>query len=229
MNEPVQLHLVELMQADQAAGVPAIAARFTTETGAVGGVAQGQLIRGNDFVPMQGCDRHLRCGGEPEVVLRAAKALLGEFGQLAGARQAGAVDQNRGQHLPIPLAGVQIQHEIDQSPLQAGPLPHQGDEAALGNPHRAFGVEQLKTLGDLPVLLKTVLLAWRPPAPHLHVVVFTRSIRTVLGGKVGEGEQLLLQLCAELLLLVLQDRDLLLDRITLLPQFSDVVALGIGT
>ena len=74
---------------------------------------------------------------------------------------------------------MEIQHEIDQSPFEAGSLPHQGDKTALGDPNGAFGVEQLETLSDLPVLLQPFLLSWAAPAAQLNVVALVLSLRTV--------------------------------------------------
>ena len=50
MAEPVELHLVELVQADQAAGVAPVAAGFAAEAGGVGGVLERQLLGGNDLI-----------------------------------------------------------------------------------------------------------------------------------------------------------------------------------
>ena len=83
VHKPIQLHLVELVQADQATGVAAVAAGLTAEAGAVSGVAQGQLICRDDFIPVQGGHRHLSGWCQPEVVLRATEAFLGELGQLS--------------------------------------------------------------------------------------------------------------------------------------------------
>ena len=135
MDEPVELHFVELVQADQPSGVTAIAACFPAEAGAVGHVAHRKLVGRNDLVAMQGGDGHLRGGSEPEVVFSAAETLFRELGQLARPLQAGAVHQHRRQHFLVALAAVQIEHEIDQSPLQTGSLAHQGHEPALGDPH----------------------------------------------------------------------------------------------
>ena len=89
---------------------------------------------------------------------------------------------------------MEIQHEVDQAPFQAGSLPHQGHKAALGNPHGAFGVDQLQTFRDLPVLLQSLLFTGRSPAAHLNVVVLACAVRTIVSGKIGEGQQLILEL-----------------------------------
>ena len=138
MAEPVELHLVELVQPDQAAGVPPVGARLAAEAGGVGHVSERQLLGGDHLLAMKRGDRHLGGGGEPEVVFGAAEAFLGELRQLARAGEAGGVHQDRRQHLAVALAAMQIQHEVDQGPLQPGSLAQQGHEAALGDAHRAF-------------------------------------------------------------------------------------------
>ena len=177
--EPIQLHLVELVQADQAAGVAAVAAGFAAEAGGIGGVAQGKLLGGDQFIAMQRSDGHLGGGGEPEVVIGAAEALLGEFGQLARTGEAGTVHQDRRHHLAVTLGAVQVEHEVDQGPLQPGAGADQGDEAALGDPHGALGFKQAQPLADLPVLLETLLHPWATPALDLHVVGLGAAIRGV--------------------------------------------------
>jgi hypothetical protein len=82
MRKPVQLHLVELMETDQSTGVAAVAARLASETGAVGGVAEGKLISRDDLIAMQGGHRNLGCGSQPQVIVGAAKTVISEFGQL---------------------------------------------------------------------------------------------------------------------------------------------------
>ena len=160
--EPIELHLVELVQANQAAGVAAVGPRFPAEAGAVGHVAERQLVGGDHLIAMQGGDGNFSGGGEPEVVVGAAEAFFGEFGQLARAGQAGGVHQDGRQNLPVALAGVQIEHEVDQAALEPGPLAHQGHKAALGDPHRALRFKQAQALGDLPVLLKGFTASGQP-------------------------------------------------------------------
>ena len=153
-GEPVHLHLVELVQADQAAGVAAVGARLAAEAGGIGGVAKRQLLRRDQLIAVQRGERHLGGGGEPEVVLGAAEALLGKLGQLARGGEAGGVHQDRRQHLAVAGVVVAIQHEVDQGPLQAGALTQECHEAALGDAHGAFRVHQAEAFGDLPVLLQ---------------------------------------------------------------------------
>ena len=119
---------------------------------------------------MQRGERHFGGGGEPEVVVGAAEAFFGEFGQLAGSGEAGAVHQDRRHHLGVALGAVQIEHEADQGALQPGAIPHQGDETALGNAHRALGFKQTEAISQLPVLFEVFALARFAPTLHLNVV-----------------------------------------------------------
>ena len=227
-HEPIQLNFVELVQANQAAGVAAVGAGLAAEAGRVGGVFERQLIRRQYLIAVQGGHRHLGGGGEPEVVLGAAEAFLGELGQLARAQQAGAVDQDRRHHLGVALRGVQIEHEADQGTLEARPLAQQGDEAALGNPHRALGFKQTQPLADLPMLLEALLLAGRAPALDLNVVGFAVAIRSFGGGQVGQAQQVLAQAQGEGLFFLLQHCHLLLEPVALLPQLLHLGSGRIG-
>ena len=95
MAEPIKLHLVELVQADQSAGVTPVAAGLTAEARGVSHVFQRQLFGWDHLIAVQRSDGHLGGGGEPQVVFGAAEAFFRELGQLARAREAGAVDQDR--------------------------------------------------------------------------------------------------------------------------------------
>ena len=46
------------------------------------------------------------------------------FGKLAGAEEAGGVDQERRQHFGVAvLARMHVQQEVDQRPFQRAPMP----------------------------------------------------------------------------------------------------------
>ena len=123
---------------------------------------------------------------------------------------------------------MQIEHEADQGALEAGPLAQQGDEAALGDPHRALGFKQAEPLADLPMLEEAVVLAGRAPALDLDVVGFAFAIRGRGGGQVGQAEEILAQAQAEGLLFLLQHRHLLLEPVALVAQRLHLIAGRIG-
>ena len=89
-----ELDLVELMHADHAARVLAGAAGLAAEAGRVGGVADGQLVGGEDFLAMEIGDRDF--GGRHEIERGFFVYLihvLGKFGELRGSDHAFRTDQ----------------------------------------------------------------------------------------------------------------------------------------
>lgn len=81
-----ELHLIELMLADEAAGIPAGAARLGAEAGGIGAVFNGQAGAVENFIPMHIGDRHLGGGNEEIVGIGQLEGVLLELGKLAGAR-----------------------------------------------------------------------------------------------------------------------------------------------
>ena len=101
-----QLHLVELVLADQAADVGAVRAGLAAEARRVGGVLDRQQAAVEDLVAIQIGDRHF--GGRDQVEVPVAVDLEEvrlELRQLAGAEQGGAVDQERRLHLGVAVLG----------------------------------------------------------------------------------------------------------------------------
>ena len=107
MRDLHHLHLVELVLADQAAGVTAVGAGFGAEARRVGGELQRQLIVLQHRVAyhighgdFRGGNQVLRLGRRFAATLDT-EHVLGEFRQLAGAVQHVAVDDVRGVGLAV--------------------------------------------------------------------------------------------------------------------------------
>jgi len=132
------------MLADHAAGVLAVGTRLGAETGGVGDPLARHVIRLDDLVADQVGHRHL--GGGDQVVARFAAELeqiLLELGQLPGAAQAVGVDHVGHIGLGVAvLAGVGVEHELDQGPVHARQGPGHDGEARAGQPRRRLEVEQ---------------------------------------------------------------------------------------
>jgi hypothetical protein len=131
LHQPHELDLVELVLANEPAHVLAVAARFGAETGRVRGVRHGQLLGLEDLARVQVGDGHLGRGDEVERVLLVAlgaarlEQVLLELRQLPRAVQRRRLHEQRRPHLGVALLlRVQIQHELDQRPLEARPAPH---------------------------------------------------------------------------------------------------------
>ena len=78
--------------------------------------------------------------------------VLLELGELAGAEQGVGVDDERRQHLRVAvLAGVEVEHEVDQRPLEQGPGPEVDREAGAGELGAAFEIQDAERRPEVPV------------------------------------------------------------------------------
>ena len=167
-----QLHLVELVLTDEAAHVLAVGAGLGPETRRVGDVAQRQLRLVEDLVAVQVGQRHL--GGGHQIVRIVAgepEQVVAELGQLAGAGQRVGVDDERRQHLTVAvLAGVQVEHEVDQRPLEPRPEAPVDGKAGAGELGAALEVEDAQLRSEIPVCLGLEVEGRRLPHQPLHPV-----------------------------------------------------------
>jgi hypothetical protein len=92
---------------------------------------------GEDFVAHDVGHRHFGGRDQVERVLIATQHLeqvFLELGQLAGAEQAGGVDQVRRVELGVAmLFGVRVEHELGKRPVQAGQAALEQREARAGD------------------------------------------------------------------------------------------------
>ena len=152
--EQDHLDLVELVDAQDAAGVLASRAGFAPEARGVGGIADRQLGRLEDLVAMQVRDRDLGRRDQVQLVAGDDVHLVFLVRDLAGAGRARRVDDGRRPDLgEAVLAGVDVEEPADESALEgrAGALvdrePGAGDLGAAGV------VDDVERLTELPVRL----------------------------------------------------------------------------
>ena len=157
-----ELHLLELMLADEAADVLAVAAGLGPEAGGEGAEADGEVGFVERFVAEEIGDGDLGGGDEPVVVVGelafvgaavvGVEEVFGKLGQLAGAKERAAVDHGGRQDLGVAvLASVEVEHEGGEGSLEAGALAEVDGEAGAGDFGGAFEVEDAEGLADLPV------------------------------------------------------------------------------
>jgi len=101
-----QLDLVELMLADQAAGITAVGAGLGAEAWGVGGVVERQVPFLERFIPVDVGDRHLRRRDQIEIPVVDLEQVFGEFRQLPGRRQRGGVAMKGGRTSVYPCRWV---------------------------------------------------------------------------------------------------------------------------
>src|SRR5205085_4212027 len=90
-----ELHLVELVRAQDAASVLPRGSRLTPEAWCIGDEAFRQHVCIEDLVSIEIGDRHLGGGNEEEVLSVHRVGIVLEFRELAGAGHRRAVDEDR--------------------------------------------------------------------------------------------------------------------------------------
>ena len=143
------------MLADKASRIPARGARLLAEARRVCRVVYWQLISRDDLLCPQVGHRDLGRRDEEHVLCRKIKHVVLELRQLTGARHRLAVCHERRKDLGIALLfGVQVEHEVDDSPFElcAKALVHR--EPRTGDLACALEVQDIQPLADVPVSLR---------------------------------------------------------------------------
>src|SRR5690242_7049296 len=115
MRELEKLNFLELVLAEDAAGVSPRGAGFGTEARGPGGDEDREDVFGKGFVAVEVVEFDFRGRREPEIGVLDAKEVRGEFRQLAGAEQRRTVDQERRQNFGVSvLPCVHVEKEVGQ-------------------------------------------------------------------------------------------------------------------
>ena len=142
LDEREHLDLVELVDAEDAAGVAAGGAGLAAEAGGEAAVAQRQRLGGEDLAGVEAGQRHLRGAGEEELVLGDLVDLVAVAGQEAGPLQRLLADQHRRHHRLVPLGPDQLDREADQGQLQHHQVALEVGEAGAGEPRGGLHLDQ---------------------------------------------------------------------------------------
>src|SRR5216117_3144678 len=194
------------MHPQEATRVPPGGASLASETGRVRGVGQGQVRAVQDLIAMQVRDGHLGGRNEEQIVGRRPVGLLLELRDVARPLHRLALYQERWLHLDVAvLAGVQVEHEVDQGAYELRPGAHEDREPQPRDLRAAREVEQPQLFADLPVRL-AALRSRLTPCPH-DLVVRRIAARHVRQGQVGDVEQLLVERLLDTLQLRLERVD----------------------
>src|SRR5690349_5668718 len=189
--EAHQLDLVELMHPQQAAGVLPGGTRFAAKAGCVRGVRERQLRPVEDFVAMQIGHGHFGGRNEKQIVRRRLVRVFFEFRQLARADHAVAANEERRLDLDVAvLAGVQVEHEVDQGAHEPGSAAHEHGEPRAGELRATREIEDAERFSQLPVrsAAPRSRLAPRPDDPVRRLV----AVGDFGEREVGDVQQLLL-------------------------------------
>jgi len=146
------LELVEPVDAEDAAGVLAIAAGLATVGGAEARIAQRELAGVEDLVRMVGGQRHLGGADQVHVVALQAVDILCGLAEEAGAFHCARLDQGRGNHRPeAPFEGL-AQGVLDERELQQRSGAGQEVEPRAGDLGAALHVDAADDLADLQMI-----------------------------------------------------------------------------
>lgn len=147
-----EFDLLKLVLADDAADVAAVGAGLGTEAGGVGAEADGEFVGVEGFVAVEVRHGDFGGGGEPEVGVFDFEKIFGEFGELAGAVERFGVDEEGGEDFGVAvLAGVGIEHEVDEGAFEFGAEAGIDSEAGAGDFGGAFEVEYAEGGAEIPV------------------------------------------------------------------------------
>ena len=125
-----QLHLVELVLADEPARVLSVGARLAPEAGGAGGVLQGKVRRLEDLPRMDVRDGDLAGGNEVVRAFVHPEEFRFELGELARPRHGPAVHHEGGEPFGVAvLPRVKIEHEVNEGALEPGPRAAEEGEA----------------------------------------------------------------------------------------------------
>jgi hypothetical protein len=149
------------------------------------------LLLGENLPVMDVGDGHLGRGNEVVVPCFELEQVFLELRQLPRAGHGGAVDHERRQHLRIAvLAGMQVQHKIDEGALQQGAVAQVQGKPRPGDFRGTLEIEDVQVLADVPVRFhREVEHRRRSHALHFGIVVLVASHRDAVMGKVGNAHQ----------------------------------------
>src|SRR5438105_3928538 len=99
-------------------------------------VLQRQLVAIQDLFAVEVRDRDLSGRYQPEIPILHLEQLVGELGEVRGAYHRSRVDQHRRPQLGVAmLAGVHVEHELNQPALQARTVADQKGKSRTRDTH----------------------------------------------------------------------------------------------
>ena len=182
-------NFVELVHADQTAGVATIGTGFRAEARRMGGHFDRQVVFVDDFIAYQVGQRHFRRRDQRVVAAvgfffqrTSMEQVASEFRQLAGAIQRVLVHQVRDIVFAIAmLFGVQIQHELRQGAVQTGQLAFHHHKTRASQLNGGGKIQPPVHFPQRHVIAHfKIELARRAPAADFNVVVFVTANRHII-------------------------------------------------
>ena len=191
-----ELHLVELVHAQQAPRVASRRSRLAPETGRARRQPEGKVGLVEDLVPEHRRERDLGRGDGPQVVAFEVVGVVGELGEVPGRHHRLGAHQRGGADLLVALT-VAVQREGAEPPDEPGSEPPVEREHRPRQLRPPFEVEDAERGPDVPVR-HTLMVAVGPrrlgPPPHHEIVLGPFPVGRLFVGKVGQPQELLAHL-----------------------------------
>ncbi len=110
------------------------------------------------------------------------------------------------------LAGLHIQHELPERPVQPRNPPAQEGKPCTREPRAGFEIHAQRGRDVGVFFRREIELAQAPPARDFDIFLLIRAIRHIGAGQVGDNLQRRLQLCRQFIRAGLQRGHLFLER-----------------
>jgi hypothetical protein len=119
---------------------------------------------------------------------RGAEQIVGELRQLARAEHSLVLDQQGWADLGIAVfAGLQVEHELAQRPLQPGNLALEDHKARAAHLGGGFEVHAAQGLAQIDVITGAVDAAWCSDPADLDIAMLINARRHVVSRQVRQG------------------------------------------
>ena len=190
MEDLNELHLVELVHADNAAIVPSGASCFATPTRSVTGHLDRKILLGEESVPVKIGDRDLGGGDEKQFVVLSGIDFFRELGELARAESALPFHDVGNSHFFVAmLAGLRVQEELNERALETGAESPIDRKSTSRNPDSVFEGDQPVLFRERDMILGVRDLALLAPGSELGIGLFVFALRTGVVWEVRDVEQ----------------------------------------
>src|SRR5687768_52156 len=198
-DEPDQLDLVELVYPEQPAGVFPRGARLAAKAGSERHIGERQHPGFENLVAVQVGDRNFSGGNQEQIVPGRGVEVILELGELPGAGECGARNQEGRRDLQIPvLGGVEVEHEARQCAHQSRPGAPEDRKSRTGDLAAPGQVENAERFSQLPMGAGCEVEGRRlAPALH-HPVLLGGSGGDLWVGEVGQPHQEVAELLFQL-------------------------------
>ncbi len=189
-RELEELDLLKLVLAANAAGIATRGARFGTEAGRPGAVADRERFGGEGGIAVEAGELDLRGGSEPKVCAFAVEHVRSELGKLADASESSGVDEEGRKDFAIAaLAGMNLEHEMGECAFETRAQATIDGKARPRHFGGGLKIEDAGALAELPMREGSEIEVWRrAPAADFDIVCGGISDRDGRVREIGDGE-----------------------------------------